>query len=681
MLPRIIKAEKDELALYKPILASSEICIFENIFEGEAIANREVISYIQNPSKSIRNAKLNVYFNSLIPKHHQFRIGIIPSSDNWKKKLEIQFDCSSTLNQTHVCPTSIISPAMMLETTEDYYYYYYEKSARCPDYFKFIQEDLRPWKDTGITREMVENAKNRADFRLVIVNGRIYVEIYKRSFQTRDLFTWWGIVQLLRKYPGRLPNLDLMFNCGDLPKIRSTEYQQPNTTTAPPPLFQYCGDATSLAIVFPDWSFWGWPEVNIKPWELLSEELREANERSKWIERKPYAFWRGNPLTSKAREELMNCNSTYIRAYAVNWKNESLQGFKESDLMKHCSHRYKIYIEGVGWSVSQKYILACDSVSLVVQPNYYDFMSRILMPMHHYWPIRSSGNDMCKDIKVAIEWGNSHHQEAQGIGRTGSKFIEKELKMDYVYDYMFNLLNEYGKLMKYKPTIPENASEICSETMACPAEDGLVKKYMMDSMVNATADSSPCIVTPPSNLLRSYRYFFLCLTRRGHIIIQVFFGFDKDIGRRRDTYGVEAISGDMLKRQGRCLFTIKENIKSPKKASEKTAIGEISVLAGVSTRFHVPHDEVWKASRGVCISTKGEIGLWCETLTSISSPRDEIVLDDVRDDMRDELESSGDNGCRIWIKLLVDGGIDFFMVDKVSKFGVLRSLKDTRSIT
>jgi len=71
--------------------------------------------------------------------------------------------------------------------------------------------------------------------------------------------------------------------------------------------------------------------------------------------------------------------------------------------------RYKIYIEGSAWSVSEKYILACDSMTLVVAPKYYDFYSRVLMPMQHYWPVRD--DNKCSSIKYAVDWGNSHKQE------------------------------------------------------------------------------------------------------------------------------------------------------------------------------------------------------------------------------------------------------------------------------
>lgn len=70
--------------------------------------------------------------------------------------------------------------------------------------------------------------------------------------------------------------------------------------------------------------------------------------------------------------------------------------------------RYKLYIEGSAWSVSEKYILACDSTTLLVKPHYYDFFTRGLVPLHHYWPIKE--DDKCRSIKFAVDWGNSNKQ-------------------------------------------------------------------------------------------------------------------------------------------------------------------------------------------------------------------------------------------------------------------------------
>ena len=104
---------------------------------------------------------------------------------------------------------------------------------------------------------MVERARQTANFKLVIMEGKAYLETYEKAFQTRDVYTIWGILQLLRRYPGKLPDLEIMFDCVDWPVISSAEFSGPNATNAPP-LFRYCGNDATLDIVFPDWSFWGW---------------------------------------------------------------------------------------------------------------------------------------------------------------------------------------------------------------------------------------------------------------------------------------------------------------------------------------------------------------------------------------------------------------------------------------
>ena len=47
-------------------------------------------------------------------------------------------------------------------------------------------------------------------------------------------------------------------------------------------------------------------------------------------------------------------------------------------------------------------------MTLLVTPKYYDFFSRSLMPIQHYWPVRD--DNKCASIKYAVDWGNSHKQ-------------------------------------------------------------------------------------------------------------------------------------------------------------------------------------------------------------------------------------------------------------------------------
>lgn len=483
-----------------PARSSAILFFFLFLFIGAFLSTRLLDSATSLPTTSVEKPILPTG-----TAHKPFKIPRKPPV-----KIEYPLNCSAG-NLTRTCPRNY--PTAVSPEDPDR-----PSPPECPHYFRWIYGDLRPWMKSGITREMVERAKRTATFKLVILNGRAYVEKYQRAFQTRDVFTLWGILQLLRRYPGKVPDLELMFDCVDWPVIKSKEYHGPNTT-APPPLFRYCGDDATLDIVFPDWSFWGWPEIHIKPWESLLKDLKEGNKRSRWMEREPYAYWKGNPAVAATRLDLLKCNVSdkqdwNARVYTQDWILESQEGYKQSDLASQCIHRYKIYIEGSAWSVSQKYILACDSVTLLVKPHYYDFFTRSLMPVHHYWPIRE--DDKCRSIKFAVDWGNRHKQKAQSIGKAASDFIQEDLKMDNVYDYMFHLLNEYAKLLKFKPTVPEKAVELCSERMGCGAE-GLKKKFMMESMVKYPMDASPCTMPPPFSPLELQTF----LNRKVNSIKQV----------------------------------------------------------------------------------------------------------------------------------------------------------------
>ena len=49
------------------------------------------------------------------------------------------------------------------------------------------------------------------------------------------------------------------------------------------------------------------PEDDTKPWEILLGELKEGNKRTTWLNRKPYAYWKGNPAVAETRQHEMQC--------------------------------------------------------------------------------------------------------------------------------------------------------------------------------------------------------------------------------------------------------------------------------------------------------------------------------------------------------------------------------------
>ncbi|EFJ27265.1 glycosyltransferase, CAZy family GT90, partial [Selaginella moellendorffii] len=315
----------------------------------------------------------------------------------------------------------------------------------CPSYFNWIEHDLAPWKG-GITRKALEAGKEKAYFRVIILGGKLYTQTYKQCFQTRAEYTLKGLAMLLNEFPGMVPDVDIMFNCQDHPLVPRWRY----LFTSPPPVFGYCTTRNRhYDIVFPDWSIWGWPEVNIPPWSIESERIFTEAEKIDWFRRKPIAYWRGNTQMGLIRSNLVKCNSTNILIQHQDWITEEKANFTNSDLSNQCFSRYKIYAEGNAWSVSLKYILSCGSTMLRIEPYYWDFFSRSLLPHVHFLPI--TRENICDSIQEAIQWSNSNIYEAAMVGKCAQNFLKEQLSTDYVYQYMLHILQRYAKLQKFKP--------------------------------------------------------------------------------------------------------------------------------------------------------------------------------------------------------------------------------------
>ncbi|KAL8154890.1 hypothetical protein AgCh_000299 [Apium graveolens] len=79
--------------------------------------------------------------------------------------------------------------------------------------YKFAKrkkEEPRLVGTTGVRTVAID--KPAAAFRVVIIDRRLYVDSYYEYVQSRSLFNVWGFVQLLRRYPGQVPNVDLIFD-------------------------------------------------------------------------------------------------------------------------------------------------------------------------------------------------------------------------------------------------------------------------------------------------------------------------------------------------------------------------------------------------------------------------------------------------------------------------------------
>eukprot|EP00271_Cylindrocystis_brebissonii_P014145 TRINITY_DN3539_c0_g3_i1.p1 TRINITY_DN3539_c0_g3~~TRINITY_DN3539_c0_g3_i1.p1 ORF type:complete len:614 (-),score=79.37 TRINITY_DN3539_c0_g3_i1:204-2045(-) len=416
----------------------------------------------------------------------------------------------------------------------------------CPLWFQLIHLDLQPWRDRGgITPSDIQSARSQAAFRVTIVRSRLHVTHFYKCPESRALFTLWGIAQLLRRFPGQVPDVDFMFDCSDRPRLpkssldlESEKEKDIKTGVAPPPpvpnaeegrdeatggeaplveggevegvaalplLLRYSGSENHTEVVFPDWTIWGWPEANVAPWEVArGRVVNSSTLRWPWRFRKETGHWRGHVgWGALSRVELLHCHETEhgtVEIEALGQQDgEEMQVAPKYDLTQlteqACGYRYKIFPDqAAGWSVGLKYFLACGSVVLLPLQPMHDFFSRALQAGVHYWPIQRS--QLCSSIRFGVEYGKEHDEEAQQLGGGGQRFVKEDLAPPRIYEYMLHLFQEYAELQTFQPKVPKESRELCPEVLLCLATPEQRKAMEVTAHKRQQNSELPCDDSP-----------------------------------------------------------------------------------------------------------------------------------------------------------------------------------------
>nr|GEX33880.1 2-oxoglutarate dehydrogenase, mitochondrial-like [Tanacetum cinerariifolium] len=133
--------------------------------------------------------------------------------------------------------------------------------------------------------------------------------------------------------------------------------------------------------------------------EIYQKKLLETGQATK-----EDIDWMQNKVTSILNDEFL-ASKDYATS-KMDWlldmaKPEILKNVKKAiATLPETSKPHKAVKKVMMIIVSDKYILACDFVTFVVKPRYYDFFMRGLMLVHHYWPIKE--DDKCRSILQLI---------------------------------------------------------------------------------------------------------------------------------------------------------------------------------------------------------------------------------------------------------------------------------------
>ncbi|EIE18997.1 hypothetical protein COCSUDRAFT_54837 [Coccomyxa subellipsoidea C-169] len=378
----------------------------------------------------------------------------------------------------------------------------------------WIKQDFAQWEKTGIKMSAVTEMALRYRecfgevFRFQIINGTLWVDhISERhsgwypsrmgagslSAKGKIPYAILALMDTLRHHPGQIPDIDAVIQTSDFPCMLR---QQPGNTP-PPPVFGYNSHARFVDIPFPDYTYWGHEYHRLvdedglllfgweKQFKLLSEKWREKEIAS----RKPQVIWRGRtedkeyPKRDELRRQFARCGDELRRE---GFEEEAeLFSLRKPEVQLHDlgNYRYLMYIESDAWVTNLKQKLACGSVLMSNQMEFFEFFTRALQPGVHFVEVDSK--DLCHDatlkvqgMNAAIEKGSQEEsmqekdaesrrflkETAQNytgapweIGQAGQEFLAQHVQMKDVRLYIRDALRKYASLQKFLPHTSWNA--------------------------------------------------------------------------------------------------------------------------------------------------------------------------------------------------------------------------------
>ncbi|CAK9072743.1 Pre-mRNA-splicing factor ATP-dependent RNA helicase DHX16 (DEAH-box protein 16), partial [Durusdinium trenchii] len=307
--------------------------------------------------------------------------------------------------------------------------------------------------------------RKKACIRLRVLDGVAYVLDMFPGYQSRHRSTLHALARVLARF-GPLPNLEVTIDVtdGELQKIDLPILVITHKKEEP------------RGILYPDFTFYSWPESSCPPetshdYSYLFQKFKSWHHRyAPWQNRSDLVFWRGAPVDDeRAREKVVQRFQREVEKSDVkfmSWKVVSSTGLNEVQgcvgLLEQCQYRYLAFLAGTTYSSRIKYQLLCGSLVLAHEPRFIEWWSHLLLPGVHYAPVQSDWSD----VSVMMELLRRQETQARRLARQGQRLAQVALSPTAVDCYWWKLLVMSAKVLPYPTdTLPPTAR---------PLEDALL---------------------------------------------------------------------------------------------------------------------------------------------------------------------------------------------------------------
>ncbi|KAL0106209.1 hypothetical protein PUN28_016128 [Cardiocondyla obscurior] len=326
-----------------------------------------------------------------------------------------------------------------------------------------IARDLKPFKEKGISEELMEATRTRGTFYQVI-KGKLYRE-KDCMFPTRCA----GIEHFLLKIIGNLSDMDLIINTRDYPQ--SSEYFG-NAM----PVFSFSKTPQYYDIMYPAWAFWeGGPAISLYPrglgrWDQHRKSLNKASLKVLWEQKESKGFFRGSRtsserdsliLLSRNKPHLVDAQYTKNQAWKSNEDTLHAAPASEVSLESHCTYKYLFNYRGVAASFRHKHLFLCRSLVFHVGDEWMEFYYYAMKPWIHYIPVPKNAD--LKELEDLIGFARNNDDLSKRIAHRGRDFIWNNLGMLDISYFWKQLLTSYSKLLTYKPVLKKDLVNIKKE--------------------------------------------------------------------------------------------------------------------------------------------------------------------------------------------------------------------------
>ena len=302
---------------------------------------------------------------------------------------------------------------------------YYFSVTQTPEYLETIRametninKSLTKYQN-GITMEQVVNTRLT---RIQIVNEKLYLLSSEQIVGRRQAHTISLLLDLLKIYKGRVPDVDFLLSTVDKPPNE-------NLNIAPVFTFNKYKNENTLAIPF---KIHGMQDV-------FALSVGSYDSTYKFENKMPKAVWRGND-NGQIRKDIYKWTRKHSEIDYEFTSTNYMSMSKQEHLYK-----YILDVDGFAWSSRFIQLLNMDMVIVKQESTMTDFCNEMI-PESMYLTFSNESN-LVNAIQFLIQKGDEYALNMINQRRT---FAKRYCSKDAQMMYMFTLLNMYANLQRFK---------------------------------------------------------------------------------------------------------------------------------------------------------------------------------------------------------------------------------------